>query len=754
MSTAPAPAPAATPSATHARTPVYALVGNPNCGKSTLFNALTGLKQKVGNYPGVTVERKVGTAYTQHGQPLTLIDLPGAYSLAARSPDEAVTRDVLLGRRTDTPMPDRIICIADATNLERNLYLVHQILDLGRPVVLVLNMMDLATQAGLQIRAARLEHELGIPVIPCEAAHSKGLVELKLALSRHDLPLPRHAWDVPAPLASAVAELQASLIAADAKAPLVARAEALLLLTDPDPLRVSGSTPLSADTTRILEGWKKRWTADATDWSGALVSARYDAIGKLVSEIVIPPAGAAPGHPHGPAAHSALALSDKIDAVATHPLWGWVIFGGIMSAMFFAIFTLAGIPMGWIESLVAWISDHVSALIPPGTLHDLVIDGAIAGVEGVIIFLPQILILFLFIGFLESTGYMARAAFIMDRVMSKVGLNGKSFIPLLSSYACAIPGVMAARTIEEPKDRLVTILVAPFMSCSARLPVYLLLIAALVSANEVPVGTQVGLMLLMYSLGTGGAFFFAWLFKKTLLRGAPPLMIMELPPYRLPRLRDVLIQMWERGFIFVKRAGTVILALSIVLWFLANYPKPPEGAAAAPSQPIVDAVSPGPDAPKAEPALAPDAVTAEDPLAYSLAGRAGHLLEPFIAPLGFDWRIGIGLIQSFAAREVFNSSMSVIFSVEESDDEDASRAQLRDAIRAAERPDGTKLFTPLVCLNLMIFYVFAMQCISTIAVVKRETGGWKWALFQLGYMTGTAWVACFVVYQVGRALGF
>jgi ferrous iron transport protein B len=740
-----------TPSGTASRTPVYALVGNPNCGKSTLFNALTGLKQKVGNYPGVTVERKVGTAYTQHGQPLTLIDLPGAYSLAARSPDEAVTRDVLLGRRNDTPMPDRIVCIADATNLERNLYLVHQILDLGRPVVLVLNMMDLATQAGLDIRIARLEHELGIPVIPCEAAHGKGLLELKLALSRHDLPLPRHAWDVPTPLASAVAELQASLIAADAKAPLVARAEALLLLTDPDPLRVSGSTPLSGSTTKILDTWKARWTVDKTDWSGALVSARYDAIGKLVQHVVIPPAGSDQAH----ATQSTLALSDKIDAVATHPFWGWVIFAAIMATMFFAIFTLAGIPMGWIEALVAWISDHVSALIPEGTLHDLVLEGAIAGVEGVIIFLPQILILFLFIGFLESTGYMARAAFIMDRVMSKVGLNGKSFIPLLSSYACAIPGVMAARTIEEPKDRLVTILVAPFMSCSARLPVYLLLIAAIAGTTKVPLLTQVGLMLLMYSLGTIGAFAFAWFFKKTLLRGAPPLMIMELPPYRLPRFRDVLIQMWERGFVFIKRAGTVILALSIVLWFLASYPKLPEAATeATPNPHALDAVGPGPDAPAAAAETEVELTLKEKQLAHSYAGRAGHALEPVIAPLGFDWRIGIGLIQSFAAREVFNSSMGVIFAVEEDDDELTTRERLRTAISAAERRDGSKLFTPLVCLNLMIFYVFAMQCIATIAVVKRETGGWKWALFQLVYMTGTAWVACFVVYQAGRALGF
>ncbi len=688
-------------------------MGNPNCGKSTLFNALTGLKQKVGNYPGVTVERKVGTTYTQHGHPLTLIDLPGTYSLAARSPDEAVTRDVLLGRRADTAMPDRIVCIVDATNLERNLYLVHQILDLGRPVILVLNMMDLAVAAGLDIRVARLEKELGIPVIPCEAARGKGLLELKLALSRPDLPLSRHAWTVPAAIADAVAELQASLQDHDKKPPLIARAEALLLLTDQDSVRVAGSTPLSPRTGEILRHWQQGWQREGTDWAGALVGARYEAIARLTAETVH--LGRAPEGPH---------TSDRIDAYATHPVWGWVILGSIMAVMFLSIFTLAGIPMGWIEQLMALASGAVSDALPAGELRDLLIEGGLAGVEGVIIFLPQILILFLFIGLLESTGYMARAAFIMDRLMSKVGLNGRSFIPLLGSYACAIPGIMAARTIEQPKDRLVTILVAPFMSCSARLPVYLLLIAALMPTEQVPIGAKIGLMLLMYALGTLGAFGFAWLFKKTLLRGAPPLMIMELPPYRLPRLRDVFLQMIERGGLFVKRAGTIIFALSIVLWFLANYPKVP--------------------------ADRPDT----DPLAHSLAGRAGHLIEPAIAPLGFDWRIGIGLVQSFAAREVFNSSMGVIFAVESSDDEEADNRRLRDALREARRPDGTALFTPLICLNLMIFYVFAMQCISTVAVVKRETNSWRWPLFQLGYMTGFAWFICLIVYQVGRALGF
>jgi ferrous iron transport protein B len=408
-----------------ARAPVFALVGNPNCGKSTLFNALTGLKQKVGNYPGVTVEKKTGTAYSQHGHPMTVIDLPGAYSLAARSPDEAVTRDVLLGRRTDTPQPDRILCIVDATNLERNLYLVHQILDLGRPVILVINMMDLAAQAGLEIRMGRLEQELGIPVIACEAAHGKGIIELKLAMSRHDLPLSRHAWDVPAAIAPAVAELQASLVVSDAKAPLIARAEALLLLTDQDAMRVAGSTPLSARTAEILNGWKVRWDAEGTDWAGSLVNSRYEAIARLCAELVLRKKTVA-----GPS------VSDRIDAVVTHPFWGWTTLGGLMTLVFLSIFSFASIPMDFIDGHVAALADWVKGAMAEGELRDLITDGVIAGVGSVVIFLPQIMILFFFIGLLESTGYMARAAFIMDRLMSHVGLNGKSFIPLLSSHAC------------------------------------------------------------------------------------------------------------------------------------------------------------------------------------------------------------------------------------------------------------------------------------------------------------------------------
>jgi ferrous iron transport protein B len=695
------------------RSPVYAIVGNPNCGKSTLFNALTGLRQKVGNYPGVTVEKKTGTTYSQHGRPITVIDLPGTYSLAARSPDEAIVRDVLFGRRADIAQPDRIICIVDSTNLERNLYLVHQVLDLGRPVILVLNMMDLVTTAGLNLRVARLEHELGIPVIPCEAVNGKGILELRLAMSRVDLPLPRHRWDIPAPIAPAVAELQASLVENDCKQPLIARAEALLLLTDSNPLRVAGSTPLSERTSAILAGWKKRWGDGGVDWSGTLVNSRYGAITRLCAKVVQRAASTGPG------------ASDRIDRIVVHPLWGWLVLGAVMTMLFLSIFTLAEYPMNWIDAQVATLGAWVRGVMPPGDLRDLITDGAIAGVGGVVVFLPQILILFFFLSLLESTGYMARAAFIMDRLMSRVGLSGKSFIPLLSSYACAIPGIMATRTIENPKDRLVTILVAPLMSCSARLPVYLLMIAALLPGDRVPIGAKAGLMLLMYALGTLGAFGFAWLFKRHLLKGEPPLMIMELPPYRLPRIKDVLLHMIERASLFLRQAGTIILGISIVLWFLTAYPKQP------------------------------GSVTPQEQLAHSFAGTAGRVLEPVIKPLGFDWRVGIGLVTSFAAREVFVSSMAVVFSGDHF--EGGKRADvtpLRSALKAATWPDGRPLFTPLVCLTLMIYYVFAMQCMSTVVVVRRETNSWRWPLFQTAYMTGTAWLVCLVVFQAGRTLGF
>ena len=700
------------------RSPVYALVGNPNCGKTTIFNALTGLKQKVGNYPGVTVEKHEGTAYSQHGHPLTVVDLPGAYSLAARSPDEAVLRDVLLGRRTDTPTPDRIICVVDATNLERSLYLVHQILDLGRPTILVLNMMDLAAKAGRRVRGGRLEQLLGVPVIGAEAANGKGLIELKLAMSRTEIPLPRHRWDVPVAVAPAVAELQAALVDWDGRTTLTARAEALLLLHENHQLQVAGSTPLHDRTASILRHWQERWRAEGLDSTAVLIRSRQAEVARLAADVV---ESAAPSGAGSAGSSAGPSRSDRLDEILTHSWWGWFIFLGVMGAMFFSLFSLAEYPMNLIDSGMAALGGLVKEAMAPGDLRDLITDGALAGLSGIIVFLPQILILFFFIGLLESTGYMARAAVLMDRVMGQVGLSGKAFIPLLSSYACAIPGILATRTIEDRRDRLATILVAPLMSCSARLPVYLLMIAALVPGDRVPAATKAGLMVLMYVLGTSAALGFAWLFKRTLLRGAPAPMILELPAYQWPAFGAVVRQMAERAWSFLAQAGTVILAISLVLWALATYPKSPAH------------------------------LPTEQRLAASYAGKVGRVLEPVIAPLGFDWRIGIGLVSSFAAREVFVSTMGVIFNA--AADEPEGTTQLRTAMRAAKWPDGRPLFTPLVCFNLMVYYVFAMQCGSTLAVVYRETRSWRWPAFQTAYMTGFAWLVCFLIYTIGTASG-
>lgn len=690
--------------------PVFAFVGNPNCGKTTLFNALTGLRQKVGNYPGVTVEKKEGECFSQHGKRMRIIDLPGAYSLAARSPDEAVMRDVLLGRRADTPRPDRIVCIVDAANLERNLYFASQILDLGLPVILVLNMMDQAAAAGLRIDVAALSRRLGVPVIPCQANSGVGLLELRVAMSRADLvPCTRPFWQLPADLAVAVDELVDVLRKVGRSSEATLRAEALLLLGDRETLAAAGLV-FAPEALPVVERWEVKWRSAGYDWKGALVAARYGAARAVVREAV-----------HATKVRTGPTLTDRIDAVVVHPVWGWVTLAAVLAVVFLSIFTLAEYPMGWIDSGVSWLAEAVRGAMAPGDLRDLLTDGVIAGVGGIMVFLPQILILFFFIGLLEQTGYMARAAFMMDRWMSRVGLDGKSFIPLLSSYACAIPGIMATRTIESARDRLATILVAPLMTCSARLPVYLLLIAAIVPGERVPVLTKVGLMAAMFALGTGGAFLFARLFKRTLLRGETPMMILELPPFRLPSLRSVALHMLERGSLFLRKAGTVILAISILLWALTTFPRTPNA-------------------------------TPAEQIAHSYAGQVGHVIEPVIEPLGFDWQIGVGLITSFAAREVFVSSMAVIFNVDENKED--TTVPLRQALLAARWPDGRPLFTPLTCLTLMVFYVFALQCVSTIVIVRRETASWRWPLFQFAYMTTTAWVVCFVVRQLGLLLGF
>jgi ferrous iron transport protein B len=448
-------------------------------------------------------------------------------------------------------------------------------------------------------------------------------------------------------------------------------------------------------------------------WREELIGVRYDQINKICLT----------SQGHHTIAHDL--ITHRLDEILTHPLWGWIGFLGIMGMMFVSIFVVAAYPMAWIEKGVDFLGELVKSTLSPGDLRDLLADGVVSGIGGVVVFLPQILVLFFFIGLLEDTGYMSRAAFLMDRVMSRVGLHGKSFIPLLSSYACAIPGIMATRTIENAKDRLVTILVAPLMSCSARLPVYALMIAALF-----PSGVSVwlkGLMMMgLYLVGTVTALASAWLFKKTLLRGESSIFLMELPPYRCPALKHILLQMFFRANMFLKRAGTVILGLSILLWFLSSFPK------------------------NLSPHIQPTEERAAQ-LEQSYAGHFGHLIEPLIAPLGFDWKIGIGLVAAQAAREVFVSTMAIVYHVESTEED---RTSLQQTLMKERRSNGLPLYTPLTCLSLLLFFVLSMQCISTLAIVRRETNSWRWPLFQFCYMTGIAYLASLLVYQGGLLLGF
>jgi ferrous iron transport protein B len=680
-----------------------AIAGNPNCGKTTIFNALTGLRQKTGNYPGVTVERKIGRFTGAHGEPMDLLDLPGSYSLQVRSPDEAVARDVLLGRRKDTPRPEVIICVIDASNIERNLYLLAQLLEVRIPIVVALNMVDVAEENGIRIDLPELEKALGVPVIRTIATKNVGLVELKHAVSRARLPKSEKRAPMPAAIEHEAHALAEQLPVNSN----LALPEALLLLTLHDRAQIE-LTETAPEIIAATQAAQVRLRAAGIDPVSAPVEARYDWIQEICSRAVIHPGD------------TGLTLSDKLDAILTHRLWGSLAFLAVMALMFFCIFWLAQKPMDAIDAGTTWLATWLKTNLPEGNFQSLLTDGVIKGVGGVVIFLPQILILYFFLGLLEDSGYMARAAFIMDRLMSRVGLHGKSFIPLLSSFACAIPGIMATRTIEHRKDRLVTILVAPLMSCSARLPVYGLMIAVLLPAAGA--WKKAGLMLIMYLIGITAAFGMAWVFKKTLLRSETPMLLLEMPPYRLPSWKGVALRMWERAGLFLRRAGTVILALSVLLWALLTFPKPAN----------------------------PDAGPAEA-IAHSLGGRMGHVIEPLIRPLGYDWKIGIGLIGSFAAREVFVGTMGIVYNLEHAEE---NTEPLQETLRAERHPDGRPVYTPLVCLGLMVFYVLAMQCLSTVAIVRRETNSWSWPIFQIAYMTVLAWIGAFLVYQGGRLFGF
>jgi ferrous iron transport protein B len=718
------------------------LTGNPNSGKTTLFNALTGLRAKVGNYAGVTVERKEGRLPgAPAGMDVRVLDLPGTYSLSPNSLDEQISRDVLMHRLPELPPPDLIVVVVDGSNLQRNLYYTTQVIELGHPTIIALNMVDVAENNGYRLDEKKLSEALGVPVVSIVASGGRGVPELRAkiiaALQSSPEIKPKLFCQLPGLFRIEATGLAGLLAETFKERRLQATAEALLLLSNEKAL-ASSKAHYPQKIQDAVAAARKRLEAQRIDWRGAPIEWRYARIAEIqrAATTELTPPGET--------------LSDKMDRVLTHKIWGTLIFVGLMTLMFQSIFTFAKIPMDALQTIVNWAGNTIGQLIPPGDLNDLLVNGVIAGVGAVIVFLPQILLLFLFIGFLEDTGYMARAAFLMDRLMSKVGLHGKSFIPMLSSYACAIPGIMATRTIETPKDRLVTILVAPLMSCSARLPVYTLLIAACIPDIKILGFFKLqGLtMLVMYLLGTVVALLMAWLFKKTLLRGETPMLIMELPPYKRPLLRVVARHMWDRSRLFLRRAGTVILGVNILLWFLATYPRTENGVTGSGSDGMKNIQT----AQRSNPPSS--AELAGQKLRNSFAGRMGRAIEPVIAPLGFDWKMGIGIISSFAAREVFVSTMSTVYNVGSGDKSETGKKALVQTLRAQTRPDGSPLYTPLLAIALMVFYVFALQCASTVAVVRRETNSWKWPLFQWLYMGVLAWVLAFITYQGGRWLGW
>ena len=735
-----------------------ALTGNPNCGKTTLFNALTGLRAKVGNYAGVTVERKEGKLTgIETKADIRVLDLPGTYSLSPNSLDEQVSRDVLLNRLPELPSPNLIVVVVDASNLQRNLYYATQVIELGHPTILALNMVDVAENNGHAINSIKLTELLGVPVLPIVASTGEGLPQLRekivaMATASHEM-RPRLFCQLPGLFRIEATGLADLLAKTYQERQLQATAEALLILSNEKAL-ASSTTHYPNEIQDAVTAARKRLDAANVDWRGAPIEWRYARVAEIqqATTTELSPPGET--------------FSDKADRIVTHKIWGTLIFLAIMAVMFQSIFTFAEYPMTWLENGVAWAGNHVAAAMPPGDLRDLLVNGVIAGVGAVVVFLPQILMLFFFIGLLEDTGYMSRAAFLMDRLMSRVGLHGKSFIPMLSSFACAIPGIMATRTIENRKDRLVTILVAPLMSCSARLPVYTLLIAACIPDKRVFGFFKLGgvTMLAMYLLGIIVALLMAWIFKKTLLKGETPMLIMELPPYKRPVIKATLRHMWDRSKQFLTRAGTVILGINIILWALMNYPTNKKVTAEFEKRRAeitnsftTISLTTGTGSASNQVATLQeqlDAVRLEEAgetLRHSFAGLAGRAIEPVIAPLGFDWKIGIGIVGSFAAREVFVSTMSTVYNASDADDD---MKNLKQTLQEQKRADGTPVYTALTAVTLMVFYVFAMQCVSTVAVVRRETSSWWWPFFQWLYMGVLAWVLAFITYHGGKMLGW
>ena len=700
-----------------------ALAGNPNSGKTTIFNNITGARQHVGNYAGVTVERREGFRRFQ-GQDLLLVDLPGTYSLTANSLDEIVARNVIIDEK-----PDLIVNILDASNLERNLYLALQLLELERPLVLALNMTDMAEKAGIRINSDVLRTRLGVPVVKLIGNRNQGTEELLQTVvesSKRTIYRP-FSIDYGAKIEAAIVEVTEALQnLTHVKFPI--RWLAVKLLENDTEvqaslLKIEGGSAVAAIVARVRN---KTAVLLGEELEIAMAEARYRVVADIVAEFV------------DSSGRQEQTVSDRIDRVLTHRVLGLPLFFGIMWLLFNVVFTVGEIPQGWIEDAVKWFSDLVSANLAEGELRSLLVDGIIGGVGSVLTFLPSILLLFFGIALLEDTGYMARAAFVMDRVMRAVGLHGKSFIPLLLGFGCSVPAVMGARTLENKSDRMVTILVSPLMSCSARLPVYTLLIAAFFSENVAG-----SVLFSIYFLGISLAILMALVFRKWMFPGASEPFIMEMPPYHLPTLRSIAIHMWERSILYLKKAGTLILAASILIWFITNYPANVEyskdyDAAKVQITEQYDEVA-------AKPLLAQlDQEQAGEKLALSYAGQFGHFIEPVIKPLGFDWKMGVGLVSAVAAKEVLVSTLATIYHVGDAEEDSQS---LQEALAA------DAAFSPLVAFSLMVFTLIYSPCLAVLAVVRRETNSWKWPAFSFVYSTTLAWIMSFVVYQGGRLIG-
>ncbi|MEW6754678.1 MAG: ferrous iron transport protein B [Candidatus Latescibacterota bacterium] len=737
-----------TAQAPQAAVATVALIGNPNTGKTTLFNALTGLTQRVANFPGVTVERKVGRVSLGNGLRLDLLDLPGTYSLSAHSPDEVIAVDVLLGRQQGTPAPTAVIAVVDASNLRRNLYLVSQLVEMGLPVVVALNMVDVAESRGVRIDARALSQRLGVPVVPLCAHRRVGLAELRGVLSElaaGTLPPAGNHPSIPSALSQPVEVLRCLVERGGGPDGRLSSLEALRALVDEDGAiekRLRGRLPegFAGELARLRV--QARQQAGGAPLSAVESGARYAWVDAAVAGCVQWPE------------HMADTRSDRVDRWLTHRLVGTLVFVAICAVVFQAIYTWSAPAMDTVDGLFAALATWAEGALPAGALRSLLVDGIIAGVGGVLVFLPQIAVLFFFISVLEDCGYMARAALLMDRLLTVCGLSGKSFIPLLSSYACAVPGIMAARTIEDRRDRITTILVAPLMSCSARLPVYILFIAAFVPDRPL-LGSWVNLqgvvLLALYSMGTLLAVPVAWLLKRSVLRGVTPPFLLELPSYKWPSPRTVLLRVYHSGRAFVVRAGSIILATTVVMWALAYFPRDERVAEHYARE--RQAVSPDVQGEARQAALSElERREAADLLEASLLGRAGHRIEPLVAPLGWDWRIGMATLASFPAREVVISALGTIYSL--GGDQDEGSADLRTTLKRARHSDGSLAITLAVALSVMVFFALCAQCMSTLVTIQRETASWRWAGLAFAYMTGLAYAGSFFTYRAALALGW